>query len=546
MPELLKIALQEELRELATIHQVDPFSRKFMFGGDETYARLRNRTFALLPSGSMTLLRAMLRLGLDETRRASVCPSPYHLGSEKSIPDCELSLVGLARKVRKDRQDKQDEKDKPLKLPNGTSGIHIRNDPELLKKEFESITDALKKVTGTTIGKYEDKQNTLRVIYLLDRMLPNSGFAEERSIRLLTFINSLARGFSFEARDAYPIRTSEANTQLLNDLKAYLSIEIDNEIQDRIDCAFNSLIDRADDIRSHLDRVAYSAAKQSRIAQAYKSIARWIETEAVSTPSSASIRHSRLDMDLYLHLNRFEFLHFSGAHAEAREFARPPSAIASVRTEIIEALSALTGGIPTHHDTTLDDFWLEAFPGVANQHSELFLNLIAKALGFRPSESDFERSVSLAHELLYRTRFFGRGCLPGEKFRVSFRNMVSALCATLQAIEFRTEYRPRVFRDNSQARSILTPLESSIKFDGDKPSKEIPEGYLQIWHNRREWVQHALEGEHDLAEAKFLLRRILWAKLGECVQPNDIGVIEENLSKVEARLLSVEPGDLGT
>ena len=146
---------------------------------------------------------------------------------------------------------------------------------------------------------------------------------------------------------------------------------------------------------------------------------------------------------------------------------------------------------------------------------------------------------------MYRSRVFGAGVSKGKPIIVSFRNMVSSLCATSQAMRYRTSYRPRVHGDDTQARSIITPLETSIQFDRDEAPKEIPEGYLQIWHSRREWVQHQLEGEHELAEAKFLLRRLLWAKLEECVQPNDIGAIEANLSKFEARLISVSPSDLG-
>ena len=119
----------------------------------------------------------------------------------------------------------------------------------------------------------------------------------------------------------------------------------------------------------------------------------------------------------------------------------------------------------------------------------------------------------MASELLYRTRVLGSAvCLPRESVKVSFRNIVSALCATSQALKFPTHYRPRVFRDDSQTRSINTPLESPIELDSNRPSKEIAEGYLQIWHNRREWVQSALEGAHEIAELKFSLRSLLWAK----------------------------------
>lgn len=526
---ILHAALKEQLAELTTKHKVDPFSREFIFGGNATYARLRNQPFALGPNGRMPLLRAMFRYGLDETRRANVFPSPYHLGSSKSIPQRQLSLVDLAKKVRKEKQANRKE-----------GGAW--DDPETLKKEFESITGGLKAITGTTFSNYEDKQNALRLIYLIDRMMPSSGFDEERGTRLLTFIKTPTTRFSFEARDAYPITESEGNTFLLNDLKAYIAIEIDNETQDRIDSVFYPLINRLDDIRSHLDQAAYSSGQKSRIVTDYKSIGTMVEAIDVSGLTAARRRPARLDVDLYLHLSRFELLHFSGAHAEVLDAARPPSPITSIRGEMIEALSTLKAGARSYYDTTQNNFCLDGLPVLANNNADLFLDLISKALGFRPTKPKYERSVSLANELLYRSRLFGAATFSlSEPVKVNFRSIVAALCATSQALEHPTRYRPRVFGDDSQTRSIITPLEYHISIDGKRPSKEIPEGYLQIWHNRREWVQDALEGADEIAELKFSLRSLLWAKVVECVQHSDIAVIEENLSKLEVCLLSVRP-----
>lgn len=482
MPDLSAV-LEERLKELITKHQVDPFSREFIFGSDELCTRLRNHPIFLGQNGPVTLLSAMLRYGLDDTKRAKLFFSAHHLGSSKQIPQARLTLTDLANKVRREKHESVPRKER--------SAAHWNDDPKSLKKEFESITNALKGITGKTFGNYENKQNALRVIYLLDRMMTDSSIAAEgRRKRVLTFIKSPTIRFSFEARDAYPIAESEDNTSLLNDLKAYIGIEIDDEKKDRMDSIFYSLIDRGDAIRSHLDKIAYSSGDRLRVPNHYRSIRTLVGANDGSPQPAPPRKTTRLDEDLYLHLSRFDFLHFAGAHGEIFEKARPPWPINPIQDEMIVALSALTSGTRNYFQTTLDNFWLADFADMANTNAGLFLDLLDASLGFRPSESHYDRSISLAYELLYRTRVFGSALpLSRESVKVSFRNIVSALCATAQALKFPTHYRPRVFGDDTQARSIITPLESPIEFDGNTPPKKIPEGYLQIWHNRREWVQ---------------------------------------------------------
>lgn len=536
MPDLQQF-LKASLAKLPADLEIDPYSREFIFGSNERWARLRNQPIFRGPNGPVTLLSAMLRYDLDDVKRANLFSSPYHLGSLKQIPQARLTLVDLAKKVRKEKHESTPEPERTWADWNA--------DPESLKKEFESITDALKGITGRTVGKYDDKQNTLRVIYLIDRMMTDPGIAVEgRSKRFLTFIRTPIR-FSFEARDAYPIAESEGNTHLLNDLKAYFGIEIDQEKKDRIDSLFYSLIDRVDAIRAHLDKVAYSSGKRLQIPDQYRSICAVVG--ATAGPSKPVPRQSaRLDEDLYLHLNRLEFVHYAGAYAEIVAKARPSSPINPIQDQMIAALGTITGGTRNYFQTTLDNFRLANLLELANTNADIFGDLIDASLGFRPSKSHYERSVSLACELLYRTRVFGGG-IPAsrESVNVNFRNIVSALCATAQAIKFPTQYRPRVFGDDTQTRSIITPLESPIDFDGDRPPKEIAEGYLQIWHNRREWVQDALEGTYEIAELKFSLRCLLYAKFVECVQSNDIDLIEQGLFELESRLLRIRPDRLG-
>lgn len=513
---LFEQCLRQELDRIQVTQRVDPFSREFVFGNNAEYTKTRNRVVISGSDGRITLLQAMLAICLNDDGRRKLFPSYFHLGCPKPIPRGRQTLIELAKLVRR-------ESGRP-------------DDPETRKKEFESITSALNVIIGTRFSDYEDKQNALRVIYLLDSMMPSSGFPEERRQRLLTFIKSPCKRFSFEARDAYPTKESEGNTYLLSDLKAYIAIEIDKDIKRKIDSIFGRLIGRVNKIRSRLDGAAQSSGQRAEAARAYQSIAQLLEAFDVSTPAATRGRPSRLDLDLYLHLNRVEFLHFAGAYAEALSVARPPSSILPIRAEIIESFSAVTRRIGNYHLITEYIFALEAFRGIAEQYSEMFLNLIEKSLGFRPSKLRYEKSVSLAHELLSRIFAFGTGVPLTEGATISFRDIVSALCATSQAINFPTSYRPHLFGDDSQTRSIITPLETPIKFDASARSDDISESYLQIWHHRKEWVQGALEGNGEVTELMFSLRSLILSKVIVCVRPNDIGVIEDNLRKLDAYL----------
>lgn len=532
------LALGETLKSLSS--KVDLFSREFVFGIDQGCIRSRNQVIAQGRNGPITLLSEMLRYGLDDTRRANLFFSPYHLGSSKSIPTARLTLVELARKVRREKHDALSRADRSL--------VQLNDDPESLKKEFESITSALKAITGRRFGDYEDKQNAIRVIYLIDRMMADPNVTMEgRGIRLLTFMKTPTNKFSFEARDSHPTADSERNTFLLNDLKSYVGLEIDNDVKDRIDSVFYSLIERVDLIRSNLDAAAYSSGHAPCIMDDYRSIHSAVEAIDVGSDVKPDREPARLDLDLYLHLNRFEFQHFAGAYAEILEKAIPPSPISPIRNEIVAALSVLTSKSHTYIDTTLDNYSLKDFHDIARENAHLFRDLTTRSLGLRLTDTEYEQSILLTYELLYRLKLFGLGePIPRDAVSISFRNIVSSLCAIAQAIKHRTTFRPRVYGDDTQSRSIITPLESAVDLADTAPRREIAEGYLQLWHVRREWVQDALEGNAEIAELKFSLRKLLLSKVVECVRPNDIVKIEQALTAFETRLLSAGSASLGT
>lgn len=516
MRDIIESVLDKELEAIRTHYKREPFSRDFVFENDPNVTRLRNKHVFPGPHGPKTLLSIMLRFGLDEHRRSVLFSSPFDLGSLKTISKSRLSLTYLAEKVRKER-----------KLPD-----HIST----RKGHFESITDAFKSITGRRYSDYEDKQNTLRVIYLFDRLLRAPEDSKEgRNGRILTFIKTPANSFSFEARGSYPTTDSEENTLLLNDLRSYVSIDIDLQTLDRIDSFFHTLIDRIDEARAHMDVAAHARQTHQGIAHGYRGLLAQVD-RICDTTASESL-NPRLDHDIYVHLHRIEAMHFLGALQCIYEKSRPPSPLVSIREGMIRTLSELTTGKPSYLAITLHGFKLDSFRIIVSTHKEVFLQLISTAMGETLHDADYVKATTLADELLYRVKLFAVGApIPRSSINVSFREMVSALCAVVQALKYRTLYRPKIFRDTSQPRSIITPLEKPLDLDDFTAANEIQEGYIQIWHHRREWVQAALEGTLDVAELMFELRTKVLTRAMQCLRSNDFGAIEAAFSAFETGL----------
>lgn len=408
------------------------------------------------------------------------------------------------------------------------------------KKEFESITTAIKKITGKRFGDYRDKQSALRVVYLLDRLMTHTKYAKDgRSERILTFIKTPADRFSFEFRSSHPISDSEANTFLLNDLRSYVGIDIDLETLGRIDHFFYSLIDRIGESLKQMDEWAYASGTRDGIMHNYRQLIAQVDHIAVQPTHEAS--DTRLDHDIYVHLHKLETMHFSGALCDIYEKSRPPTPLASIRDDMTLALSQMTSGQQSYFDTTLERFRMEDFQAIAGAYKEIILPLIARSMGELAHDKDYARATVLADELLYRVKLFaGRISMPRSSFRVSFREITSALCTVVQALKYRTEYRPWIFRDTGQTRSIITPLEKPLDMDDLAPANAIQEGYLQFWQHRREWVQAAMEGANDVTELKFQLRARVLTKAMHCLRSNDIEAIEEALRALETTLSVLE------
>ncbi|GAB3781430.1 hypothetical protein [Dyella agri] len=521
MNELIDPILSLELETVRTLHKLEPYTKDFIFGNDHRLARIRNQQVFKHPTGPLTLLSTMLRFGLDEEKRSKLFTSAFDLGSLKAISQDKLSLTYLAKKVRKEKNQLDD--------------VATR------KKEFQSITAAIKKITGRRIGDYRDKQNAIRVVYLIDKLMTHPRYAKDgRAERFLTFIKTPRDKFSFETRVAYPTADGETNSFLLNDLRCYLGIDIERDTLVRIDSLFYTLIERVNEARGRLDALAFHAENPNDIARNFRQFID--QVDSIDLSQFKDPQRTRLDQDLYVHLQKLEFMHFAGSLCEIYQLAAPPSPITPIRDHMVLALNQITDGRRTPRDVCRDNFWLEAFDHITSTCKEVFVDLIHRSLGWVPSESEYERSIALAGELLFRVKFFGSDVpVPRDEVRVSFRDITSSLCTVAQALRHRTIYRPSIFRSTKQTRSIITPLEQPLDITDLHPDKVLPEGYVQLWHHRREWVLAALDGAPDLAAQRFALRATIFEKAMFCMTFNDIEIIEAAFQTLEAHLSDVRP-----
>ena len=245
-----------------------------------------------------------------------------------------------------------------------------------------------------------------------------------------------------------------------------------------------------------------------------------------------------------MHISKIDYLNFAGAYLAVRKIIKPKTPITPIPQAITVALSKIKRKNLDHFHTTLNDFKLTIVSDLLKLHGELFLDLIEKSMGFRPSISVFKRSIPMTSELLYRSRVFSeRILIERESVQVSFLAILAALCTCNESLHKPTQLRAHVVGDDSQSRSIVTMLEKEININeilqkGEPASEE----YFQLWHNRFEWVRYSLEGNTYISELMFLFRTELQSRVAELVTMNGVDQIDEGLCSMEKLLLSAAVG----
>jgi hypothetical protein len=175
-------------------------------------------------------------------------------------------------------------------------------DPE---EAFENIKRMVVDTTGNTFEFYikQDKLKALKVLKLLLVLV------RQREPRLIDFLTKdPPEKISLEIRDAFPITKNEQNTYLLSDLKAYLTIEMDEPKVREIDAFFYHFISRCGTTQRSLEAQIATDFTASREMEGALELLTAAFKEYVPRPPK---REAPLDEALYVYLCRYECVHFT-------------------------------------------------------------------------------------------------------------------------------------------------------------------------------------------------------------------------------------------
>lgn len=522
---MVNTATSRLLREISMNLGIDLCSRDFIFGNDETFRQLRNSLIFRPPAPPVSLLRLILREAMPPSKFAEVFDDAFDLGSPTPIPKEQRSLLALAEKVRAERK--------------------VEDHPDTRGKEFERLSKSLRELVGYGIRDYSDKQNTLRVVYLLERLArDSSSHATGRKVRLFSLLRIPEKnGASFESRTDHPTFHSADFCWTAAELRNYLGIEIDictlknvdafyEAMPDWLNSAFSSLLDISLKQSSDDKRTEFLRAAVHRISM--------IEPEA--RPPEGGER--RLDLDLYVHTHRWEFLNFSRAFVHALDFARPTSTVMRISSALDEASASIIGYASPKAGYHTKAINLQQVPSVLRAKKDLISKLVERAIGKWSREIDEERVARAAHELLRRIIAFSRGLDAVDDARVCTAEMLAAVIAVTDEHRSPTKFLTRAYGTGTISRSLSSTLEKPM-LNGTNRPVEVPEGLSQVWQLRYEWMRAGILGGLERNQLKLDLRRTLLEKMSQCANALDFPVAErrlENLARVVGDCAATEEG----
>jgi len=523
---------------------IDLFSREFLF--DRKHAQARSQLLIIAgPYGLRTRLSFLLREALPDGYREKIFPGDYDLGNQFSLLPrfCAIDdrqggeRASLAEELSQDlwREGKSE---------------------SLSEENFKKLKRDLTALTGRSMQQHYacNKSTALKVMKLLyrfgrDRWSSESGEAGKGEAKsqlfdLLKWPEGEGRHrFSLSFRGTYPyqsaspkspFKASDDQSVLIADLKAYLSIELDDKTYEDISAVPAMLQWHINNIVHNVEKLLVDTGRKSYL-DAVK-LYDYLAEKVGLLKFKILVAEIGLDEELFLYLHTLEFAHFMEAYPKLLEKAEPTRALLPVFPAIEMLAKDSTGdaAIGMHDPIIADDRF---FDFIRDWMGVLVL-IVGKALGEKTTHTELEKAVEPAYRLATTYALF-RKRPNGDDLDDCFSalELIASLCCVrdeqAKKENERTRHKPYWKGQQAQGGSILTSLKAvpqdDDKFLFDDP---VPEEHRLIWTSRFEWFLDALQGHTELTVQRFRLRSALAFNVKEIIKTNNRAGMAEDLEKL--------------
>ena len=461
------------------------------------------------PEMRRSRLSLLLREGMTKERREKVFPGPYDLGNLRDIPAESATYEKLASHLSE----------------NGWSGTDSTD-------MFDTIQGGIHRITGKKMpGHFSvNKSIALKVIKTLHMM------TRTRNPRLMTLLNLPEPGkkFSLSFRDAYPYEKNQDQVWLIADLKAYLSVELDEDRIAKIGDTFSLLHEQMDNTLINIERILIELGDLSygTVVAAYGALTTAVNEYPLEQVEKVDIP---LDQALFIHLHVLDYAHFAVAYPQLIKAAVPDYAVTNVAGELLALTKTVFSSLslPAKEYAPLIPLWdMSVF---ALRWRDEIVPIMSKAMGMNFGDERYEKMAEDAKRLLMIYYFFrdltGPASATDQK-STSILHVVAALCCVWYTSKFGTISKPYWPGQQSQGGSINSSNKLP-ELKNDSFIDEVPEEHRHIWANRLEWFANALRGQSELTERQFAMRSALISKmLNICLHTNQTDWIRQEMTNL--------------
>lgn len=469
-------------------------TQEYLF--DQAYAAHRSGAILGAPQ-RLSVLSFVLR-NLSDTECESLFPGEFDLRNSRQ--PAKLTSEALIKEIRAEGR--------------GEAAESIR----VIKERIKDLTG----IHFTTFFDL-DKWGTLKVVKLLYIL------KTKNPIRIFSLMEPPdEKGKpSMEVRDAHPLIGNERAANLISDLKALLSLEINPTRLNEIDEAFGQL-DAINDIIERLVQSAVSASEGD-----YDTLIRRLDVlvNQLSVLKAAVVKVPKpvmpLAETLYIHCYAMEFVHLTqGTRFIATELI-PKLAVVAVGSE----LSQLSRAIQGRSQVSTNDLCIPMsdFKGFVRRHEQAICASLTKAMGELVVHTDLETAMPHAEKLIRLWAVFShtQGVLTVIKdFEVSPLIALAALAAICYELVHPTAYYPYWLGQEFDRGNVLSALN---KVDLGSSMTMVPEEHNVFWIRRLQWFQYALVGQQDYLERRQKIEECLITCFEHLAKSYDTTAIIEHI-----------------